>query len=413
MAIASNNTLLTNKLVTLVAVRAAENAAYLTVGSQAKFKSQLVGKNNGQSYDFYIRDTGDAVNRLAYQAGDKVNIAERKVTLSLDPWHIMLDFNAIESVTDIEDWEDEIAKVQGVKLIQKVVKKTIDNDLGKVGTAFIGSGFTPLSQASAHVASVANGELYGFCAPQVEAILTSNGQQFVPVSAPDMYSKGLLGRFHGAEYRAQRFLPTLNLSKAVSDALNGATVSAVVDNNNGDIGGAGTWTVTLSNSDLNGLTIPKATPLFFDGVMACDIVGDPTETMQAFIVLESVTASGSTVDITVRAQDIKAGGTRTIAKEDGSSFANLAAIAGANVIAPEAGRYYTGIVRVEGAMEFETLDKLDAAGAEYEKSPNVAGINLHQNKLVDLKSMETSCRWDIVTLAGVIESRGVAMFYCK
>ena len=129
MAIASNNTLVTNKLCTLVAVRAAENAAYLTVGSKGYFKGQLVGKNNGQSYDFYIRDTGDAVNRLAYQAGDKINVAERKVTLSLDPWHIMLNFNAIESVTDIEDWEDEIAKVQGVKLIQKVVKKTIDNGL--------------------------------------------------------------------------------------------------------------------------------------------------------------------------------------------------------------------------------------------------------------------------------------------
>lgn len=408
MAIASNNTLVTNKLATLVAVRAAENAAYLTVGSKGYFAGQIAGKNNGQSYDFYIRDTGDAVNRLAYQAGDKVNVAERKVTLSLDPWHIMLNFNAIESVTDIEDWEDEIAKVQGVKLIQKVVKKTIDNDLGKIGTAFIGAGFTPLSQASAHVASVANGELYGFCAPQVEAVLTSNGQQFVPVSAPDMYSKGLLGRFHGAEYRAQRFLPTLNLSKAVSDALNSATASAVVDNSDG------TWTITLSGSDIDATTVvPKATPIFLDNVYTCDIVGDPTEALQAFIVLQAATGTSGSVDVIVREQFIANGGTRSIAKEDGSAFANVAAVAGGNVIAPEAGKYYTGIVRVEGAMEFETLDKLEAAGAEYQKSPNVAGLNVHQNHLVDLKSMENDVRWDIVTLAGVVDGRGVAMFFCK
>ena len=407
MAIASNNTLITNKLCTLVAVRAAENAAYLTVGSKGYFKGQLIGKANGQSYDFYVRDTGDAVNRLAYQAGDKINVTERKVTLSLDPWHIMLNFNAIESVTDIEDWEDEIAKVQGVKLIQKVVKKTIDNDLGKVGTAFIGSGFTPLSQASAHVASVANGELYGFCAPQVEAILTSNGQQFVPVSAPDMYSKGLLGRFHGAEYRAQRFLPTLNLSAAASTALNASTASVVADN------GDGTWKITLSGSGLNGVTIPKATPLFIEGVYACDVVGDPTEALQAFIVLESVTADSTTVDVTVREQFIAKGGTRTIAKEDGSAFANVAAVAGGAIIAPEAGKYYTGIVRVDGAMEFETLDKLDAKGAEYQRSPNVAGLVCHQNQLVDLKEMSNDVRWDIVTLAGVVDGRGVAMFYVK
>lgn len=407
MAIASDNTLLTNKLVTLVAVRAAENAAYLTVGSKSYFAGQVAGKNNGQSYDFYVRDTGDAVNRLAYQEGDKINVTERKVTLSLDPWHILLNFNAIETVTDIENWEDEIAKVQGVKLIQKVVKKTIDNDLGKVGAAFIGSGFTPLSQASAHVASVANGELYGFCAPQVEAVLTSNGQQFVPVNAPDMYSKGLLGRFHGAEYRAQRFLPTLNLSKATSDALNSATVSAVVDNGNG------TWTVTITGDDINGITIPKATPFFIDNVYTCDVVGDPTEALQAFIVLSAVTAASTSVNVIVREQFIANGGTRSIAKEDGSAFANVAAVAGGNVIAPEPGRYYTGIVRVDGAMEFETLDRLDAAGAEYQKSPNVAGLSVHQNKIVDLKAMTNDVRWDIVTLAGVVDGRGIAMFYVK
>ena len=218
------NTFVTNKLATIVAIRAAENAAYCTVGSKAYFKGQLADKNNGQSYQFYVRDTGDAVNRLEYQAGDKTQLTERKVTLALEPWHVLISTNAIEKVTDVEDWEDEIARPNGLKLVQKMVKKVIDQDLGKVGTAFIGSGFTPLSQASAHVASVANGDLYGFCSPQVEAVLTSNGQQFVPVSAPDMYSKGLLGRFHGAEYRAQRFLPTLNLTKEVSDLLNAASV---------------------------------------------------------------------------------------------------------------------------------------------------------------------------------------------
>ena len=132
------NTFITNKLATLVAIRAAEAAGYLTVGSKKYFKNQLADKNNGQSYDFYVRDTGDAVNRLAYQGGDKIAITERKVTLTLDPWHVLISTNAIEKVTDVEDWEDEIARPNGQKLIQGVVRKAIENDLGKVGTAFIG-----------------------------------------------------------------------------------------------------------------------------------------------------------------------------------------------------------------------------------------------------------------------------------
>jgi hypothetical protein len=405
------NTFVTNKLATIVAIRAAENAAYCTVGSKAYFKGQLADKNNGQSYIFYVRDTGDAVNRLEYQAGDKTQLTERKVTLTLEPWHVLISTNAIEKVTDVEDWEDEIARPNGLKLVQKMVKKVIDQDLGKVGTAFIGSGFTPLSQASAHVASVANGDLYGFCSPQVEAILTSNGQQFVPVQAPDMYSKGLLGRFHGAEYRAQRFLPTLNLSKEVSDLLNAASVTAaVVDSGNSDL-----WDLTItaaSGDTFNGVTIPKATPLFIEGAYACDTVGDPTEALHAFVVLEAVTGSGTTITVKVRAQDIVKGGTREISQEDGTSFAAVANVIG-KVIAPEPGKYYTGIVRVDGVMEFETLDKLDAAGAEYEKSPAVAGLTVHQNRLVDLKAMTDDTRWDIVTLAGVVDGRAQCAFYVK
>jgi hypothetical protein len=244
----------------------------------------------------------------------------------------------------------------------------------------------------------------------VEAILTSNGQQFVPVSAPDMYSKGLLGRFHGAEYRSQRFLPTLNLSKAASDALNESSVTTAAVNATDDQ----FWDLTLTAESFAGITIPKGTPLFIDGVYACDTVGDPTESLKAFIVLESVTGGvgATTVTVKVRAQAIAKGGTRDIAQEDGTSFASVAAVLGA-VSAPEAGKYYTGIVRADGVMEFETLDKLDAAGAEYEKSPTVAGLTVHQNRLVDLKAMTDDTRWDIVTLAGVVDGRAQAMFFVK
>ncbi len=402
------NTFITNKLATMVAIRAAEAAGYLTVGSKKFFKNQLADKNNGQSYDFYVRDTGDAVNRLAYQDGDKIAIAERKVTLTLDPWHVLISTNAIEKVTDIEDWEDEIARPNGQKLIQGVVRKAIENDLGKIGTAFIGSGFAPLSQASAHLASIVSEDLYGFVDPNVEAILTSNGQQFVPVDAPDMYSKGLLGRFHGAEYRAQRWMPVVNISTGVSNALNSASVTAAaVDATDDKI-----FNLSISGASISGITIPKATPIFIEGVKACDTVGDPTSMDQAFIVLEAVTATANTVVVKVRAKDITKGGTREIAKENGDSFANVAAITGA-VSAPEAGKYFTGIVRADGSYEFETLDKLDAAGADYEKSPNVEGLTVHQNRLVDLRAMTDDTRWDIVTLAGTVEPRAVAAFYVK
>ena len=49
------------------------------------------------------------MNSLAIGGGDKVSVVEREVSLTLDPWHIGVKTNAIESVTDL-NWDKEIAQ---------------------------------------------------------------------------------------------------------------------------------------------------------------------------------------------------------------------------------------------------------------------------------------------------------------
>ena len=394
--IESPNSIKTNSLAELVAIRAAENAGYLTVGSKKYFAGQLEGKRNGQTYRFVVKDTGEAKNSLTISVGDDVSITEREVALSLEPWHVAVNTNAVEAITDM-DLDKEVAEPNGQKLIQAVVRKQIDKDLGKVGTAFVGSGFAPLSQASAHLASITNEELYGFVDPNVEAILTSNGQMFVPVSAPDMYSKGLLGKFHGAEYRAQRFIPNVVISKALADEFEAGVTTGGYDDN-----GDGTGTLYL-----NGVTevIKKGTPIWVEGIMACDMIGDPTAQEHAWVALED-SSNGS---VKVAAIDNSKNATRDIAAEDGSAITDFD---DKKAYIPEAGKYFGGLIRCNGAMEFETLDKIDAAGSDYKKE-TVEGITVHENKLVDLKNMTNWTRFDTITLAGVVEPRGVAYFLVK
>lgn len=391
------NTIKTNSLATLVAIRAAESAGYFTVGSKKYFDNQLEGKRNGQTYRFVVKDTGEAVNRLAINSGDDVEITEREVSLTLEPWHVAVKTNAIEGVTDL-DLDKEVAEPNGQKLVQAAVRKEIGKDLGKCGVAFVGSGFAPLSQASAHLASITNEDLYGFVDPNVEAILTSNGQQFVPVSAPDMYSKGLLGKFHGAEYRAQRFMPSVIISQDLVDEVEaGAKVTSYTDN------GDGTATIVLSGVTE---TIKKGTPIWIDGVMATDTIGDTTSQEKAWVVIEDATAGS----IKVRSVDMN-NSTREICDADESAM-TADKFANRSIMIPDAGKYYAGIVRANGAYEFETLEKLDAAGADYQKE-NVNGVSVHMNKLVDLEKMENITRFDMVTLAGIVEPRAVAYFLVK
>lgn len=398
-----SNTIKTNSLTTLVAIRAAESAPYFTVGSKKWFANQLEDKRNGNTYRFVIRDTAGAYEGTAIDtSNDVTSITEREVSLTIRNFRVAVETGGIERVTSL-DWDPEIAEPNGQKLANKAVKAIMDSDLGKVGTCFVGTGFAPMSRASAHLASITSENLYGFCDPNVEAILTSNGQQFVPVSAPDMYSKGLLGKFHGAEYRAQRFFPSVAISTGSEFDGGAVTVTSYTAGTSYDTVVLGATTLTSS--------LKKGTPIFLEGVYATDTVGDPTSMLHAFVVLEDATASSNAITIKVPHIDLAGEGTKEVAKADGSKW-TAATIAGLKVSVPDNGIYYMGIVRANGAFEFETLNKIDAAGADYEKV-NVEGLNVHQNRLVDLEKLTNWTRWDMPTLAGTVEPRLVSMFLIK
>lgn len=410
------NTFQTNTLTELVALRFAEAAGYLTVGSRAYFKDQLVGKRNGQTYKFVVRDTGEAVKGLAIGGSDKVTLTEREISMTLEDYHVAVKTNSIEGVTDVL-WDKEIAQPNAKKLINKVTRDIVANDLGKCGAAFVGEGFAPLSRASGHLQSIVSDKLYGFISPQIEAVLTTNGQQFVPVGAPPMYKTGLLGEFHGAEYRSQRFLKPVSISSAVATFLGGATMaSSSAFAANAVDGTLADFKIAFTAPGAS-ITIPAGIVIWVDGVYACDTVGDVTDELKAFVVLSDVTVASSDTSATlsVRMVDLSSSvatsGTREVAKKDGTALA-LTDFNSATIAVPAAGNYYAGYIRADGAFEFETLDKLDAEGADYEKG-SVEGVTMHKNKLVNLDAMTNTTRWDVVPLAGVVESRACAYVLVK
>lgn len=406
------NSIKTNSLAELVALRFSEVAGYLKVGAKAYFKGQLEGKRNGQTYRFVITDTGVPQNQLAVSStATDMEVHEREVSMSLDPWNICINTNAIESVTDL-NWDKEIAIPNSQKLVNAVVRKAVQGNLGKCGVAFVGEGFAPLSKASAYLGDITNEKIYGFISSQIEAILTTNGQQFVPTGAPEMYKSGLLGTFHGAEYRSQRFFKQVKVSADCVTGLTGATLDAsagYTDNSNG------TATLKLSfSAAAAGFTIPKGMPIWVDGVFATDLVGDVTECLHAFVVTAdvSVASSATTASVVVRAVHLNsATGSREVATEVNADLA-ATDFNSKPIAIPAAGNYFGGELRADGAMEFETLERLDAEGAEYEKG-SVDGVNIHKNKLVDLGTMVNKTRFDIVSMAGIVEPRAVAYILVK
>lgn len=396
------NSFKTNKKTELVALRAAESAGYLTVGSKSYFKDQLIGKRNGQEYTFVIRDAGKFqigpdLSTTSGNAGAS-DLSEREVKLPLIDGAIAVNTNIIEGVTDVE-WDKEIAQPNGQKLINGIVKQTVKNDLGKQAVAFVGEGFVPLAKASGYLKSIADESLYGFIDPNIQAVLAANGQQFVAVGAPEMYKSGLIGEFHGAEYRASRFMPEVVISDTLATQMKSATVTSYADDGNDK-----TATLTLSNVSA---TIPAGMPIWVDGVYACDMVGDKASAKYAFIAIEDATNG----KVKVRKVELAAEGHKMVCDANGNAI-TASYLANKAVSAPEAGDYFAGIIRVDGAMEFDTLDKIDISNAE-SKVGSVNGVTVHENRAIDAIKGENITRWDCVTVAGIVDSRAAAYVLVK
>ena len=404
--IPSSNVIQTNYQTELVSLRAAEMAPYFTVGSKAYIPdAELVGKRNGQTYGFTIKDHAEVENSLAASGNAKSDIKEREVHLSIEPWHVFVKTNAVEGKTDLQ-FDEEVAQPNGLSLISAALKKSIKNDIPKSATAFVGrvGEFEPLSMASGYLASVTSEPLYGFVDPMVEAIVTSKGAQFVPVNAPDMYKQGLIGHFHGADYRSQRFIKQLKVSKALGDALVGAKFASFADN---------VLTVTLGTAAAAATRVQAGMPFFVDGIVACDLNGEETAQPYAFVAKEDVAvASGATtIAIPVDDVDVAFGGTRVAAMDDGSEvdWANIGAV---DVGSPAEGVYFCGIVRANGTFNFQTLNDIDVAAADSKKG-SVEGITIFQNRRIDMDKFVNDTRFDLFTLSGTIEKRGQALVLVK
>lgn len=407
--IATDNNIATNYQTELIALRAAEVAPYFTVGSKKFIEdSELVNKRNGQTYGFVIRDRAQVENQLAVSAGAKKDIVEREVQLSIEPWHVYVKNNAVEGKTDLQ-FDKEVAEPNGLALIQEAVKKSISKDFSNSATAFVGKvgEFEPLSMATAHLGSIVTEPLYGFCDHMIEAIVTSKGAQFVPVDAPAMYKQGLIGHFHGADYRSQRFLPRVRITKALADALENATFGGFNASTN-------KLTITFGTAAQAATKLQKGTPFFIDGIVACDTIGDATTQPYAFIAKADVSvASGATsAVIDVEPVDVRFGGTREAALEDGSAIDWSSLPLTTGISAPAEGVYFTAIVRANGVFEFQTLNDVDVKTPDSTKG-SVQGITVFQNRMTDMDAFTTGTRLDTFTMSGVVDKRAQAVVYVK
>ena len=405
-----------NNKVELIAFRAAEASNYLRLGSRKYFRDQLVGKRNGQEYQFVVRDAGVFQEGMDLSANGPSNLVERSVTKKLELGNILIATNFLNKVTDV-DWDDDIAKIQGPKLIHGVVRKTVDADLGLQNTAFVGTGFGPLFKAQNFLKTVSDAPSYGFISPMVNSVLSSNGQSFTPAEASDVFSgAGLVGKLADVEYRANQYMPMVSVDAALVTALKTATsVVYAADARTGHEHDA-----TLTFTGVANQIVPKGYVLWIKGCYAADICGDKTSALKAFIAYADGTSDGTDSVMYIREVNFSGEGTKEVTDKDGAALtvSTLNALVNTNdkvkaaIDFLPAGDYFGGFVRIDGAMEFETVDQLDASNADTKKE-TVEGLTVIENRAVDVIKGTNDTRWTVVSMSGIIEPREVAYVLVK
>ena len=374
------NSIITSKMTQVLSIAMAKNAGFLKIGSKDYFSDQINGKMRaGQTYTFVLPDAGNVVEGLTVSPRD---IEEKKVELTIKNYNNSVKADALESVTDI-NWDEEIAEQYATKLMNRVIKDAVADAETKASVAFVGTGFAPLAKAGAYLQSITNESIYGFIDPQAQAILASNGQQFVPNGAPgDLYAKGKLGTFNNVEYKAERFLKPVVVGTLASDA----TVVSLVND-----------TLTLSKALGD---VKKGTPIWIDGVFACDTVGDETNNLYAFIVKEDSSTAVLKVEAVV-SDDI---GARQISKEIEG---------GESVIVPEAGTYRRALLRADGAYCYSPVNTLLFELSNDRTVGDTDGIKVFCNSFTDGENAVNMWRWDAPSMFGTVESRACAVAYLK
>ena len=394
------NSFITNKRTTVLALRAAEAAPYLTVGAKAYFGNQLAGKRDGETREFVIRDAGKYVKGKDI-TGQGSDLVERKVTKTIQLGNVMVQTDLVERETDL-DWDVEVAQPQAQALVEGMVQDIIKEDIGQVNTAFVGKGWLPLSKASRFLGSISSEKKYAFIDPMIDSIMSSNGKSFTPAESEPLYRTGMLGNFAGAEYREQQFLPDIDISEDLANELSSATVSGI------DVTNAGYDVIKLSGVTE---TIPAGTPIFIEGVYATNLIGNKTSSLKAFVAIEDA-ASGS---VKVAKTDFAGQGTKEACKKDGSAFHPYDDINGhtvKSVNSIKAGHYFLGLFRINGAFEMESLDKLDWSNADV-TSDSVEGIKIHVARAVNVEAGTNKTRFAVPYIAGVVEKRGATLVLIK
>lgn len=384
---------------------------YLKASKSHFTASDIKGKKPGEVYNFGLRDSGSPTSGIAITAADRTTVDERKIWLAVRNKKSAVSLNTLESVVDIDQFDQEIGKTYGLNLGAEVQKDVLgisyfNANVAKVATS---NGWSALAAAIAHQRAARTGsQLFGYLSPEAEANLSVHSLNNWHFENSDLvqkfYKEASIGTFHMTNFAYVTDTPVVSVP---ANGFGKVTVSAGAD--------AVSPTTSLSGAvDRTALTvsaltvaIPAGTPFTIAGAYACDSLGRPLlRTPFSFVVQEDAKVGATTLYV----QKVIVGntGARNLYH---ASWTGVGNIAGTLVCQLANGvDYEVAQIRTSDTMNWDNIDLDPVVGGE-NTSETFGGVKIQVAKYGNGDARANTTRWDCAYLAGIVDNRLASLAY--
>lgn len=384
---------------------------YLKASKSHFTASDIKGKKPGEVYNFGLRDSGSPTSGIAITSADRTTVDERKIWLAVRNKKSAVSLNTLESVVDIDQFDQEIGKTYGLNLGAEVQKDVLgisyfNANVAKVATS---NGWSALAAAIAHQRAARTGsQLFGYLSPEAEANLSVHSLNNWHFENSDLvqkfYKEASIGTFHMTNFAYVTDTPVVSVP---ANGFGTVTVSAGAD--------AVAPTTSLSGAvDRTALTvsaltvaIPAGTPFTIAGAYACDSLGRPLlRTPFSFVVQEDAAVGATTLYV----QKVIVGntGARNLYH---ASWTGVGDIAGTLVCQLANGvDYEVAQIRTSDTMNWDNIDLDPVVGGE-NTSETFGGVKIQVAKYGNGDARANTTRWDCAYLAGIVDNRLASLAY--
>lgn len=384
---------------------------YLKASKSHFTASDIKGKKPGEVYNFGLRDSGSPTSGIAITAADRTTVDERKIWLAVRNKKSAVSLNTLESVVDIDQFDQEIGKTYGLNLGAEVQKDVLgisyfNANVAKVATS---NGWSALAAAIAHQRAARTGsQLFGYLSPEAEANLSVHSLNNWHFENSDLvqkfYKEASIGTFHMTNFAYVTDTPVVSVP---ANGFGTVTVSAGADAVAPTTSLAGAVDRTALTVSALTVAIPAGTPFTIAGAYACDSLGRPLlRTPFSFVVQEDAKVGATTLYV----QKVIVGntGARNLYH---ASWTGVGDIAGTLVCQLANGvDYEVAQIRTSDTMNWDNIDLDPVVGGE-NTSETFGGVKIQVAKYGNGDARANTTRWDCAYLAGIVDNRLASLAY--